>query len=432
VTVLVNTVTVVIVGLGMSYFVLTMAAGVLYSRRPRYQPAHAVESAQPSTVFFLIACLDEELVIGETVRRLVTDPRARVVVVDDGSEDRTGAIAAEAGTQVVVVRRQLPDARRGKGPALNHGFARIRHLVAAERIDPDAVLVCVMDADGHLSEHCLDHVLPLFRDPDVGGAQLPVRIRNRHLLLGLVQDLEFWGLSATSQLGRIETGTVSLGGNGQFTRFSALVALEADPWSSSLTEDLDLTLTLLARGWRLTSTDLAHVDQQGVERLRPLIRQRTRWMQGHMTCGRRLPEVWRSPRLTHAAVLEVTAYLAVPWVLVLPWSILFHVGIWQTVQVFRGHGWAVFGRSTAARAVGVVLWYGLSFFPSLTSGYLYLRRARGFGIVRSLALGHLLIPANHIAYAAAWRAAYRMVRGRTGWDKTRRAAEAAPPVGLAA
>lgn len=416
----------VIVGLGMSYLFMTACAGVLHERRARTTPPP--DGPEPTVVYFLIGCLDEELVIGSTLENLLRDRRARVVVVDDGSDDATGEIAAAADPErVTVVRRDLPDARRGKGAALNQGFARIGELVREAGLDPADVLVCVMDADGELSDGCLDAVLPLFRDPEVGGAQLIVRIRNRETILGLIQDMEFFGLTATVQIGRVATGTVSLGGNGQFARLTALEELDGAPWSASLTEDLDLTISLLARGWKLTSTPDAHVSQQAVEQLRPLVKQRTRWYQGHMLCGRRLPELWRASELSHAGALEVTAYLTVPWIQVLPWSILFHIGLWQTYQTIAAQGWDIFGRSSLARALGVVLWYLLVFSPSIANGYLYFRRVRSYGIVRSLLLGHLLILSAYLSYLACWRALYRIVRGRRGWDKTRRSQELLAP-----
>lgn len=417
---------VVTVGLGLSYLFMTACAGVLHERRMR--GVAPPDGPEPSLVFFLIGCLNEELVIGSTLENLLVDPRARIVVVDDGSDDATGAIAAAADPErVTVVRRNLPDARLGKGKALNQGFARIRQIVDEEGIDRADVLVCVMDADGELSEGCLDAVLPLFRDPEVGGAQLIVRIRNRETILGLIQDIEFFGLTATVQIGRVSTGTVSLGGNGQFARLTALEQLDGEPWSESLTEDLDLTISMLTRGWKLTSTPDAHVSQQAVEQLRPLLRQRTRWYQGHMTCGRRLPELWRARQLSHAAALEITAYLTVPWIQVLPWSILFHIGLWETYQTIAQNGWDIFGQSTGARAIGLVLWYLLVFVPCIANGYLYFRRVRSYGIVRSVLLGHLLILSAYISYAACWRALYRIIRGRTGWDKTRRSQELIAP-----
>ncbi len=65
-------------------------------------------------------------------------PRARIVVVDDGSADTTRAVAEKAGVVVVV----HPE-NRGKGAAIRSGIARAQELGA-----PLAVL---LDADGQHS-----------------------------------------------------------------------------------------------------------------------------------------------------------------------------------------------------------------------------------------------------------------------------------------
>ena len=278
--------------------------------------ARAAVSVDPdqSVVYFIVPCLNEERVIEDSLRNLLADPRGIVVVVDDASDDRTARIAAGFDPdRVVLVRRQLPDARQGKGPALNTGFARLLEDAAARGIAPSRVTVCVMDADGRLSEGAVDAVLPLFADERVGGVQLPVRIRRvKGSVLTLLQDLEFWGVCAVAQLGRIGSGTVSLGGNGQFTRLAALLELGDRPWRARLTEDLDLALALATAGWRLTSTPDAYVSQQGLPKLRALINQRTRWYQGHMQAGRWLPKLWSSRRVAHLSMLELTLYLLVP------------------------------------------------------------------------------------------------------------------------
>ncbi len=372
-------------------------------------------------VFFLIACLDEEAVIGETVSAALREhPRATVVVVDDASDDDTAAVARRAGgDHVLLCRRELPDARKGKGVALNVGFASILDEVERRRLDPDRVLVAVMDADGQLSPGAVDRVVERFRDPSVGGVQLPVRIRNRDHLLGQVQDFEFWGVAALAQIARMRSRSVSLGGNGQFTRLSALLPL-VTPWSDALTEDLDLAVSLLAAGWRLSSTPDAHVTQQGVERLSALVRQRTRWYQGHILCARRIPELWRSNRLPGLGFVEATAYLLGPLVLVLPWSILFTWGVFETVRFALAEpGVTIGGGATIPRLAVLFGWYLISFAPMLLAAWAYHRRSDA-GLARSVGLAHLAVVGSYVTFLATWKAVARIVVGRHGWAKTAR------------
>ena len=274
-----------------------------------------------------------------------------------------------------------------------------------------------MDADGRLSPGAAHTAIRMFADRRIGAVQLIVRIRDRHKLIAQLQDIEFWMISALSQFARSISGTVSLGGNGQFTRLTALQQLDGDLWSRSLTEDLDLGLRLIAAGWRITTTREAFVDQQAVDTFPRLLRQRTRWYQGHMESVRRLPALVRSDKVNEVAVLEVTSYLLVPWLIVLPWSVLQQ---WIIFQIVVGSGHGIFATGLGGvswRLTYALLWYVLSFAPNILIGVIYARRTRAVTLRRALVLGHLMIAWNYIGYLAAWRAVGRMLRGRIGLDQ---------------
>lgn len=426
----------VILALALPYFVISMVLGMRVIRRGGFrlnsQESLDVTGDQRSPhdgLYFLVPCLNEEIVIGATVRRLLAVPGCKVIVIDDDSSDataeraRSAAAACGESARLVVLTRSGADSRRGKGAALNAAFPIVLDDVKARGLDPNSVIVAVMDADGRLSSGAVDAAVALFDDDRVGGVQLIVRIRDRRKLIAQFQDIEFWMISALSQLARSISGTVSLGGNGQFTRLSALQELDGDPWSRSLTEDLDLGLRLIAMGWRVTTTMHAFVDQQAVDTFGRLLRQRTRWYQGHMGSIRRLPQLWRSNEVNEVAVLEVTSYLLVPWLIVLPWSILQQ---WIIYQLVVGSGRGIIATDLGGlswRVTYGLLWYLLSFAPNLLIGVVYARRTRAVTLRRALVLGHLMIAWNYVGYFAAWRAVARMIRGRNNWDKTTRSNE---------
>lgn len=425
----------VVIAIGLCYFLSAMFLGLRYARVQRRQHERALASgtvvdAPDMNLYFLVPCLDEERVIGDTVRSLLREaPGCRVVVIDDGSEDDTVEQAkAAGGIRVLIVKRVLPNARKGKGPALNHGIQRVMTDMRGRGLDPEKVLVCVMDADGRLSPGAIPHVLRLFVDPQVGGAQLAVRIRNRTSFITRMQDVEFWSVAAIAQYGRSYTRSVSLGGNAQFTRFSALRDLNRDPWSSSLTEDLDLALCLMAEGWGLVTTPHAWVEQEAVDSWRRLVRQRTRWYQGHMMCINRLPAIWRSPKLSHVAALEASLYVLMPWVTVLPWSLIFHYTLLQTAFVWSYVGTDAFlGETGVSKILFVLIWYLLSFLPHIIAGYTYSRRNNGSSRIKSILYGHALVVSGYVTIAAAWSALVKIVEGYSGWVKTTRSATQAEP-----
>jgi len=100
---------------------------------------------------FLIPCLNEERVIEPTVADLFKKfPSAHIWCIDDGSSDATPQIVARLARRsqrVHVVTRRLPDARQGKGPALNAGWRAIAEWLPRDA-DLDRVIVGVVDADG--------------------------------------------------------------------------------------------------------------------------------------------------------------------------------------------------------------------------------------------------------------------------------------------
>ncbi|MFG1304767.1 glycosyltransferase family 2 protein [Xanthobacter autotrophicus] len=81
----------------------------------------------------IIPCLDEEEPIADVVREVLAEDVGEVIVVDNGSTDRTAARAEAAGARVVR------EPRRGYGRACTAGLAAIR---------PGTEIVCFLDGDG--------------------------------------------------------------------------------------------------------------------------------------------------------------------------------------------------------------------------------------------------------------------------------------------
>jgi hypothetical protein len=238
---------------------LSPASTALSPASTAVSPASAAERPHPGAgaelfFVFVLPCLNEEKVVLASLRRLPSMPGDNfgVVVVDDGSDDDTAAIVSSvADARVSLLRRTAPDARQGKGEALN---AAIGHLTGGGLLtgrDHDHVIVVVMDADGRLESRAIAEVSPYFADSAVGAVQIGVRINNREQSrLARMQDMEFVIHTEVFQRGRRHLGSVGLGGNGQFMRLSALLSLGPSPWTRSLTEDLDVGVRLLTAGWR--------------------------------------------------------------------------------------------------------------------------------------------------------------------------------------
>ena len=108
----------------------------------------------------VIPAYNEELTIADVVSAAVKIAD-RVLVVDDGSRDRTAALAKQAGA--LVVRHAV---NRGVGAALGTG------IEAAIRLDADAVVT--MDADG---QHRAEDASKVFERLDQGDVELVIGSR---------------------------------------------------------------------------------------------------------------------------------------------------------------------------------------------------------------------------------------------------------------
>ncbi len=401
------------IGIGLSLAMIAVAigynGGMFVLSRRRYQQKDE-QHGRSRLYVFLVACLNEEKVIRESLARLSELPgETFVLVVDDASDDRTAELVLAAGGGARLHRRTLPAARQGKGAALNSGLAHLRASGLLDGRDHDDVIVCVVDADGRLDRHAVTAVDPYFDDPGVGAVQIGVRMYNREAgLLARLQDMEFVVYGEIFQNARRHLGSVGMGGNGQFMRLSALDALREDPWSDCLTEDLDLGVRLIAAGWTNAFCGAAAVSQQAVLTLGRLVRQRSRWFQGHMQAARKLyPLILR--RIDGRAAADLLYHLSSPALLLLTSLLPVSFALALADAVWRG----------ALSPLWFSWFYLITFGIANVYAHVYRQRER-IGVLRSLLVAHLYILYGYVWFLSGWWALWRQLSGRQGWLKTAR------------
>jgi 1,2-diacylglycerol 3-beta-glucosyltransferase len=379
---------------------------------------------EPTVFWIVVPCLNEERVVGQTVRNALglrgpVGTRTRVLVVDDGSDDNTpNVLAAIDDENLRVLRRNLPDARRGKGEALNAAYRYIREQTALELLDPARVAVGVIDGDGRGSRNMLVEVARAMRDPQVGAVQCRVRIHNRDKLLAAMQDLEFACIANASQLMRNSLGTVGLGGNGQYARLSALRLLGDAPWSACLVEDLELGIRMHLAEVKIRYTSRATVTQQGLTNVRRLLRQRTRWAQGNLQCVRYVPTLYKATTIPNSALVEMLYYLLAPWFNAVGTVAMSTIGAYTVGRLLlAGTSVSAYGAATVA------VWLLAMLAPFVLWGVLHRMQLRDEKLTR-LMLAGLCYPAFlFLGLLSTYRAIGRQVAGRSSWAKTERLAE---------
>jgi 1,2-diacylglycerol 3-beta-glucosyltransferase len=274
----------------------------------------------------LVPALNEELVIAETIINAQKLPHnTHVVIIDDGSTDNTYSIASKyENDRTHILKREYPNAKKGKGMALNHAYNWVleNRDIWFPNVDKDKLIITVVDADGHLDGNLLQDVVSMMEyDKRMQGVQVPVSILGaENSLRLLMQDIEFVGFSYFVQTARHRFSSVGLGGNGQFVKIAALETLGENPWTKALCEDLDLGLRLLMKGFRIGYCNTGYVHQQGLTNIRALMKQRTRWIQGHYQSWKYLPKLIMSKEIKRITKVDTSLYIilvATVWIVII-------------------------------------------------------------------------------------------------------------------
>lgn len=228
-------------------------------------------SLYPS-VTIVVPAWNEENTIAGTIRSLLAldypKEKLRVVVVDDGSTDGTLRVARSFATNPQVEVLSKPNG--GKHSAMN---------LAIERADTD--LIGCLDADSFVDPSALRHIVEKFSDPEVMAVTPSVQVKN-----------------AKSTVARMQAAEYMIG---QFTRkiFGELGALYVTPGPFSIyrkevfskiggfvhgfgTEDMEMALRMQSHRMRIENAHDALVYTTPPHAVRPLYRQRVRWVSGFL------------------------------------------------------------------------------------------------------------------------------------------------------
>jgi peptidoglycan-N-acetylglucosamine deacetylase len=224
-------------------------------------------------VAVLIPAYNEEKVIVRTIRSVLNSdyPHMRIIVIDDGSADRTSEVARAAYPEELAAGKltvmKIPNG--GKAEALNHA---VRELTEEFYVGIDADTVIAADAVSRLVCH--------FADQEIGAVAGNAKVGNRINLWTRWQALEY----ITSQnferraLDLFDVVTVVPGAIGAW-RTSAVQQAGGYP-VNTVAEDADLTMNLLEQGYKVIYEDRALAFTEAPANARGLMRQRFRWSFG--------------------------------------------------------------------------------------------------------------------------------------------------------
>ena len=255
-------------------------------------------------VSVLIPAHNEESVIVATVENILQMDyeNFEVIVIDDRSTDSTAQILLELEKKYDKVHALIRahDAFPGKSAVLNDAF---------ELAKGEAILV--FDADATVDPDFLSKLVPNLEPKDVGAVQARKVIRNRNQnLLTRCQNNEYT-MDAHFQVSRDSVkGAVELRGNGELIKREAIESIGG--WNNyTIVDDLDMSTRLHIKGWDIRFCLDAVVYEEGICYIKPLFRQRRRWLEGTI---RRYLEysgaALRSKDMSPVAKVDMIAYIS--------------------------------------------------------------------------------------------------------------------------
>jgi poly-beta-1,6 N-acetyl-D-glucosamine synthase len=223
-------------------------------------------------VSIIVPAFNEAEVIRSSLSSLLElrYPYYEIIAVDDGSSDGTYETMKEFegnhfGVRVSVFRKE----NSGKADTLNYGIRRSK-----------APIVVCMDSDSRLTPEALRYAVAHFRDPHVGAVAGNVKVINRHNIWTKLQALEYIeGLNLVRNAQAFfRTVNVIPGPMGIFRR--AAIEGTGGYDSDTFAEDFDMTVKILADGWKIDYEPKAVAFTEAPEELLDIIKQRYRWCRG--------------------------------------------------------------------------------------------------------------------------------------------------------
>jgi cellulose synthase/poly-beta-1,6-N-acetylglucosamine synthase-like glycosyltransferase/peptidoglycan/xylan/chitin deacetylase (PgdA/CDA1 family) len=225
----------------------------------------------PRSIAVLVPGYNEEKVICKTVQSLLDSTiadRLEIIVIDDGSTDRTSEIVAETFADRPNVKA-FKKANGGKSAALNFGITKT-----------EADVIVAIDADTMLEPDAIELLVRHFHDERLGAVAGNAVVGNQCNMITRMQALEY----VTSQ--NLERRALEIANAipvvpGAIGAWRRAALLEAGGYGhDTLAEDADLTIELERLGWKVIYEPRARALTEAPETLAAFLKQRFRWMFG--------------------------------------------------------------------------------------------------------------------------------------------------------
>ena len=219
------------------------------------------------SVSVIIPAYNEEKTIVNTIKSIAASdyPKFEIIVVDDGSKDKTLSLAKKlAGKNIRVFHKK----NGGKGTALNFGIAKA-----------EGEIVFTMDADTTVDPQSMKRMVRFFKNKDVMSVTPAIVLTPPKGILQRVQYTEYvLGLFLRKAFASLRAIYVSPGAFSAFRKsfFDKYGGYQTD----NITEDLEMSLRIQFKGYHIENCPEAPAYTVPPSKFKELMIQRRRWYYG--------------------------------------------------------------------------------------------------------------------------------------------------------
>jgi len=221
------------------------------------------------TTSVIVPCYNGEKYLKETIQKIDLcrgNGLNEVIVVNDGSEDLSYEIATELRSRGLIDKIINHNKRCGKSASINH---------AARFANSDLLLI--IDCDTQLDKNTIQEMAFLFNDEKVAGVSGNIIVKNSHSsFISSLQNIEYLISIMTGKTFIDYIGCLSCI-SGACSMFRKSIFLDIGGMDVGTGEDLEITLRLRKRGYRVKFAPNALSYTDVPETFEGLVRQRVRW-----------------------------------------------------------------------------------------------------------------------------------------------------------
>lgn len=227
------------------------------------------------SVTVAIPCWNEEKTLALTIESVLAldypKDKLKIVIVDDGSKDRTFEIASSYANHLPELIQVIKKENGGKHTAMN---------LALSHLSTD--LFGCLDADSFVEPQTLKHIISYFqRDKEIMAVTPCIQIRNPHTLIQRMQAIEYlMGVFLRKAYGELDSIQVT---PGPFSIFRKEVFERVGPYRKAHnTEDFEITLRMHQHHMKIANAHKALVYTVGPATISGFLKQHLRWARGFL------------------------------------------------------------------------------------------------------------------------------------------------------